>query len=218
MEKSTRGVVPWSRSSTRTAPRFSRSPVTFQDQVDDGVEQRMARADESRQGCPGGETSGFSNTIPFVAGEDRLAGPDQPVAVPDQGRNVRHLVAARFTLAGRAAELPERLAEERLDVVRLQAARVGPLHLLAHALHAADVHRVVDELPLLEQVLQRRPVERMVDGGIEAGAHLRLLAIANGVEQQLAQRPPFELSLPSTSKTWPPSACRACSSFSSSRR
>ena len=29
--------------------------VTFQDQVDDGVEQRMA--------CPGGATSGFSNTI-----------------------------------------------------------------------------------------------------------------------------------------------------------
>ena len=32
---------------------------------------------------------------------------------------MRHLVAARFTLAGRAAELPERLAKERFDVVRL---------------------------------------------------------------------------------------------------
>ena len=108
---------------------------------------------------------------------------------------MRHLVAARFTLEDRAAELPERLAEERFDVVRLQAARLGPLHLLAHALYAAGIHRVVDELPLLEQVLQRRPVERLVDGGIEPRAHLRLLAVADGVEQQLAQRPPFELQL-----------------------
>lgn len=100
---------------------------------------------------------------------------------------MRHLVAARFTLAYRAAELPKRLAEERFDVVRLQAARLGPLHLLVHALHTAGVHRVVDELPLLEQVLQRRPVERLVDGGIEPRAYLRLLAVvADGVEQQLA--------------------------------
>ena len=169
--------------------------VAFQGQVDDGVEQRMARADESRQGLPGRGDQRLLEHDPFVTGEDRLAGPDHPVTVPDQGRNVRHLVAARFTLDGRAAELPERLVEERLDVVRLQAARLGPLHLLAHALHAAGVHRVVDELPFLEQVLQCRPVERLVDGGIEARAHLRLLAVADGVEQQLAQRPSFELQL-----------------------
>ena len=41
----------------------------------------------------------------------------------------------------------------------------------------------------------RRLVKRLVDGGIEAGARRRLLAVADGVEQQLAQRPPFELQL-----------------------
>ena len=169
--------------------------VAFQDQVDDGVEQRMARTDESRQRLPGRGDQRLLEHDPFVAGEGWLAGPDHPVAVPDQGRNVRHLVAARFTLAGRAAELSERLMEERFDVVRLQAARLGPLHLLAHALYAAGVHRVVDELPLLEQVLQRRSVERLVDGSVEPRADLRLLAVADGVEQQLAQRPPFELQL-----------------------
>ena len=71
--------------------------VTFQDQVDDGVEQRMARADESRQGLPGRGDQRLLEHDPFVAGEDWRAGPDQPVAVPDQGRNVRYLVAARFT-------------------------------------------------------------------------------------------------------------------------
>ena len=68
---------------------------------------------------------------------------------------------------------------------RLQAARFGPLHLLAHALHAGGVHRVVHELALLEQVLQRFPVEGLVDGGIEPRPHLRLVAVADGVEQQL---------------------------------
>ncbi len=129
----------------------------------------MARTNESRQRLSGRGDQRLLEHDPFVAGEDWLAGPDHPVAVPDQGRNVRHLVAARFSLAGRAAELSERLMEERFDVVRLQAARLGPLHRLAHALHAAGVHRVVDELPLLEQVLQRRPVERLVDGGIRGG-------------------------------------------------
>ena len=117
------------------------------------------------KGLPGRGDQWLLEHDPFVAGEDWLAGPDHPVAVPDQGRNVRHLVAARFTLAGRAAELSERLMEERFDVVRLQAAR-------AHARHAADVHRVVDELPLLEQVLQRRPIERLVDGSVEPRAGL----------------------------------------------
>ena len=133
---------------------------------------------------------------------------------------MRYLVAARFTLTGRAAELPERLPEERLDVSAAAggAPRPAPISSRTRCTRLG-VHRVVDELPLLEQVLQRRPVERLVDGGVEARAHLRLLAVADGVEQQLAQRPSFELhSLPSTSKTWPPSACRACSSFSSSRR
>ena len=80
--------------------------------------------------------------------------------------------------------------------MRLQPACVGPFHVLADAVHVAGVHHVMDELPLLEQVLQRRAVERLVDGGLEARAHCRLFAVADGVEQQLAQGFPFELQLP----------------------
>ena len=57
--------------------------VAFQGQVDDGVEQRMARADESRQRLPGRGDQRLLEHDPFVAGEDWLAGPDHPVAVPE---------------------------------------------------------------------------------------------------------------------------------------
>ena len=50
--------------------------VAFQDQVDDGVEQRMAWTDESRQRLPGRGDQRLLEHDPFVAGEDWLAGPD----------------------------------------------------------------------------------------------------------------------------------------------
>ena len=109
---------------------------------------------------------------------------------------MRHLVTACLPLSYGSTEQPERLAEERLDVVRLQATCLGSLHLLADALHARGVHRVVNELAFLEKVLQRDAVERLIDGGVEARAHLRLFAVADGVEQQVAQRFPLELQLP----------------------
>ena len=109
---------------------------------------------------------------------------------------MRYLVTAGLPLRRGAAEPAERLPEERFDVVRLQAARVGPLHVRANPLNATGVHRVVNELPLLEQVLQRSVVERLIDGGIEARPHLRLLAVADGIEQQVAQRLAFEHELP----------------------
>ena len=46
---------------------------------------------KAAKGCPGGADQRLLEHDPFVAGKDWLAGPEQPVAVPDQGRNVRHL-------------------------------------------------------------------------------------------------------------------------------
>ncbi len=78
---------------------------------------------------------------------------------------------------------------------RLQAPRFRSLHLLTHALDPRGVHRVVHELPALQEVLQRGAIERLIDGSVQPGPHLRLLAVTDGVEQQLAQRPPLELQL-----------------------
>ena len=94
-----------------------------------------------------------------------------------------------------AAKLLERLEEERLDVVRLQAARFGALHVLADAGHAARVHRVVGQRALFEQVLELRPVDGVVDGLRQPGAHLGPVAVADRLDQQVAQRPALELEL-----------------------
>ena len=94
-----------------------------------------------------------------------------------------------------AAEALEGFEEERLDVVRLEAARLGALHVLADAVHAAGVHRVVGERPLFEQVLELAAVERVLDDRGQAGAHLGLVAVADRLDQQVAQRPPLELEL-----------------------
>ena len=169
--------------------------VALEGHVDDRVEQRMARTDERRQRLARRGDERPLEGDPLVARKHRLADPDHPVPVADQRRDVRHLVAARLALPRRPAEPPERLVEERLDVVRLEAARLRPLHLLADSLNAGGVHRVVDELPLLQQVLDRAPVEGLIDSGVEPCPHLGLLAVADGVEQQLAQRPPLELKL-----------------------
>ena len=108
--------------------------------------------------------------------------------------------------------------EERLDVVRLEAAGLGPLHVLADAVDPAGVHGVVGERPFFQQVPELAAVERVFQHRRQAGAHVGLVAVADGLDEQVAQRAPSNWSLPSTSKTWPPSALRASSSFSSSLR
>ena len=178
----------------RAAPQ--QVTVTLECHVDDGVEQRMAGADEGGERLAGRRDQRLLEGDAFVARQHRLADPDHPVAAAHEGRDVRHLVAARLALPRRPAEPPERLAEERLDVVWLEAARLRPLHLFADALHARGVHRVVDELPLFQEVLQRARVEGVVHGGVEPRPHFGPLPVPDRVEQQLPQGPPLELQLP----------------------
>ena len=192
--------------------------VAFEREVDDRVEQRMARADEGGQRLAVRRHQGLLEGDALVAGQHRLADADQAVAVAHRGRDVGDLVAARLALLGRAAQKPERLVEEGLDVVRLQAAGLGPLHVFADAVDPAGVHGVVGERPFFQQVPQLAAVERVFEHRRQAGAHLGLVAVADGLDEQLAQGSPSNWSLPSTSNTWPPSALRASSSFSSSLR
>ena len=131
----------------------------------------------------------------LVARQHRFTDADQAVPIPNRRGNVGDLVAPSLTLFRGAAQSLERFAEERLDVVRLQTACFGPHHVLADALHAACVHGVVRKSPLFQQVLEPAAVEGVVDRGLEAGPHLRLLPVANRLDHELAQWPPFELEL-----------------------
>ena len=94
-----------------------------------------------------------------------------------------------------AAQALEGLEEERLDVVRLEAAGLGALHVLADAVDPAGVHGVVGQRALFQQVPELAAVERVLDDRGQAGAHLGLVAVADGLDQQLAQRAALELEL-----------------------
>ena len=67
------------------------------------------------------------------------------------------LKAPCFALLGLAAQTLEGFKEKRLDVVRLQAARIGPFHVCTDTLHFAGVHGVVGKRPLVEQVFADDP-------------------------------------------------------------
>ncbi len=102
-------------------------------------------------------------------------------------------VAARLALADRSAEAPEGFQKEGLDVVRLQAARFGALHLFAHPRNATDVHHLVRQGALFDQRFEAGAVDAAGNRLFETGAHSGTVAVADRVDQQIAQRPAVEL-------------------------
>ena len=61
-----------------------------------------------------------------------------------------------------------------------------PLHVFEDALDAAGVHGVVGKHALFDQVLQVAAVQGGVEHGGEEGFDLVLLAVADGLDQQIA--------------------------------
>jgi hypothetical protein len=131
----------------------------------------------------------------FVAGLDGGAEADEPVATPDGGGDVGEFVAAGFAFAGGAAEALEGLEEEGLDVVGLELAGFGAFHVVADARDVAGVHGVDREDAVLDEVLEVRSVDGVVDGALEAGADVGAVAVADGFDEQVAQRLAVELEL-----------------------
>ena len=87
--------------------------MPLDDQVERGVEQRMARTDERRQGLAGNADEVFSKVMRSYRCKNGLAAADLPVAVADDGRNMLDLVALRLPFVDRAAEQLEGFDEER---------------------------------------------------------------------------------------------------------
>jgi hypothetical protein len=79
--------------------------VALPSDVDDGIEQRVARADEGGRGLADGRYERLLERDALVARHDGLADADQPIAIALRHRNVGDLVAARrLTLLRSAAE------------------------------------------------------------------------------------------------------------------
>src|ERR1700692_235340 len=106
-----------------------------------------------------------------------------------------NLIPARLALLDRAAELPKRLDKERFNIVGLKSACLSPFHVFTDAMNPGHIHGVMGEDVVLDKILQFRLVEGSLDNLCQPRAHLRLLAIANGIDQQFTQSPAFELDL-----------------------
>ena len=89
----------------------------------------------------------------------------------------------------------KRFDEERLDVVRLKALGLGPLHLLPDSTDAARVHRVMRQGTILQEVLNLAVIERMFDNLGEPGSNLGLIAVPDCLDQQVPQGPALENDL-----------------------
>ena len=133
----------------------------------------------------------------LVALEDRLLLATVPagqptVALADDGGDVGDLVSSGFATVDRAAELIERLEEERPHEERLQPSRLGPLHLFLHLEEPIRRHRFLGEGAAVEQALQVVVVEGVVDAGGEAGADLGLVAVADSFNKHFLKAAALE--------------------------
>ena len=84
---------------------FQQFPVPFQCQVENGRQERVPRTDKGRGRLARHRQQRLLESDTFVAGQNRLAHADLPIAVTYRGRYVTYLVASRFALACGAAEV-----------------------------------------------------------------------------------------------------------------
>ena len=97
------------------------------------------------------------------------------------------LVSSFLALMDGPAQVPKRFHKELANEVGLQPARLGSLQLLAHLHHFGDVHRILDEGTLVDQLGQPLMIEDVVDFLLQLGADLGLVAVADSLDQEVSQ-------------------------------
>ena len=92
-------------------------------------------------------------------------------------------------LAGvdRTAELLERLEEEGTDEIGLQASCFGFLHFFLHGVEPIGTHGLLRQRIPVEQRLQMVVVQRLVDLECQPRSYLGLVAVADGLDQQILE-------------------------------
>ena len=183
---------------------FQQVPIAFQGEVNDGIEQGMARTDKGSQRLALWSHQGFFKGNPLVTRQDGLANADEAVPVPYRGGDMSDFVAAGFTLLDGAAKALEGFVKEGFDVMGLQAAGVGTFHVLSDALNLAGIHGVVREHPFFKQFLKMATVECGVEHRGEESFDLGLFTMADGLNQQVAQGFAFELEFAEHVEHLPP--------------
>ena len=104
-----------------------------------------------------------------------------------RARHAGDLEAAGLAPVDAPAQVLEGLAEEALDVVGLEALGVRPLHLLADRLDLGEGQGLLGQRAALEQIQEVGVAGGVVDHLQEARLDLRLLAVADRLDQEVAQ-------------------------------
>ena len=128
----------------------------------------------------------FGEADPLVALEHggqlaAVAAGDQAVALADGGRHVGDLEAAGLARIDRAAQRRKGLHEEGAHEIGLQAARLGLLHLLFHGKEPFGAHRLLRQGVAVQDRQQFVAIEGVFDALAQPGAHLGLVAVADGL-------------------------------------
>ena len=169
--------------------------MLFQQHVADGEHERVAgmehggegdaRLVERADGFPG-EADALV-TLEHGSEFAAVAAGDEAVALADGGRNMRDLEAGGLSRMNGTAQRLEGLHEERADEVGLEAAGLGFFHLLLHGEEALGAHGFLGESVAVEDVAKCVAIEGVVDSLAETGANFRLVAVADGLEEQILE-------------------------------
>ena len=87
----------------------------------------------------------------------------------------------------RTAQRLEGFHEERAHEVRLEAAGLGLFHLLLHSEEALGAHGFLRESVAVEDVAKCVAVEGVLDSLAKTGADFRLVAVADGLKEQVLE-------------------------------
>ena len=121
-----------------------------------------------------------------------VAAGDEAVAFAQFGRDVGDLETLGLAWVNRTAKRLEAFHEERADKVRLKAAGLGFFHFFLYRKQALGGETFLSQRVAVENGHQMLAVEDIVDGLIEAGADLGLVAVANGFQQHVLKAVAFK--------------------------
>jgi len=155
----------------------------------------MAWANEGRQGLALGGDEVLLEGDTLVAVKDRFSCPDEPVAVAHGSGHMRNLVAAGFPLPHGTTKTPEGFQEEGLDVVGLEAPRLGSLHVLPDPAQPLGVDDLLRQGSLLDRIPKARGVQSLVDGLGVSSPHLRPFSVSDGLDEEVSKGSSLELQL-----------------------
>src|SRR6266508_5340837 len=173
-------------------PLAKRVAMAFQHEINRGVEERMAGRNE------GGRRFAFESHVAFVEGDalvgvqHRGASSNNAIMQADFSRHATNLESPWFTLEKLAAEHLKRFIEERPDIVRLQFASLGTVHLVANLAHTRSREGFMYQITVFNQAAQMLHVEFGINHLVEPRFDLRPVALANGFDQQVAEGTVFE--------------------------